>query len=137
MSYLNGLGRVRRNGQWRLRLVIRQVDPAYPDGRLDLSDNGLVDFPEGAEVLLTVTRRRDRSTRGSFGTCGEVGGEVPPVLQASRSDGTLFVSSPGWIEAVFPAGWSARIPDGLLDVRVFLTIGPETTLVREDVADLR
>lgn len=135
MAFLNALGAVSRQGQWRLRRVIRQVDPAFPDGRLDLSDDGLVEFPDGAEVVLTVTPRRPARSFACdrFGTnaC-----EPAPILRAARSDGSLFVSSPGWVEAVFPAGWSTGVRPGLYDVRILLTIEPETALLFDEPIEI-
>lgn len=129
MAFLNALGAVSRLGQWRLRLVLRA---GFADGRLDLSHGGLIDFST-ASLLLTVT------PRPPFGTCRAIacGHDPEPVLSASSANGTLLISSPGIVEALFPSGWSACVPPGLYDVRVFMTVGPETACIFDNPVELR
>ncbi|MBB2959834.1 hypothetical protein [Methylobacterium sp. R2-1] len=116
---MNTLGAVSRLGQWRFRHVFRAADER---GRLDLSDEGLIDFSACSEVLLTVTPRAPH--RGCWS------GHAPePVMTASLAAGSLVVSNPGIVEAVFPVGSLLCVPPGLYDVRVFVTIGPETEQV--------
>lgn len=112
-SFMNTLGAVSRRKQWRFRHVFRGADER---GRLDITDAGLIDFSTCSEVELTVTPRAPH--RG----CWE---EAAPVLAASLAAGTLVVSNPGIVEAVFPDGSLLCIPPGLYDVRVSVTIGPE------------
>ena len=115
-SFMNTLGAVSRLGQWRFRHVFRSADAR---GRLDISDDGLIDFSACSEVLLTVT------PRGPHRGCWD--GQGPePVMTASHTSGSLFISNPGLVEAVFPTGSLLGIRPGLYDVRVFATIGPET-----------
>lgn len=113
-SFMNTLGAVSRRGQWRFRHVFRSADER---GRLDVTDAGLIDFSTCSEVLLTVTPRAPR--RGGWS-------EADPVLAASLAAGTLVVSNPGIVEAVFPQGALHCLPPGIYDARVFVTIGPET-----------
>ncbi|QDI83145.1 hypothetical protein E8E01_23400 [Methylorubrum populi] len=112
-SFMNTLGAVSRLGQWRFRHVFRGADER---GRLDVSDNGLIDFSTCSEVELTVTPRAPH--RGCWAGAA-------PVLAASLTAGTLVVSNPGLVEAVFPDGSLSCLPPGLYDARVFVTIGPE------------
>ena len=113
-SFMNTLGAVSRLGQWRFRHVFRGANAR---GQLDISDEGLIDFSTCSEVALTVTRRAPH--RGCWR-------EPEPALAASLTAGTLVVSNPGLVEAVFPAGSLLDLCPGLYDVRVFVTIGPET-----------
>lgn len=123
-SFMNTLGAVSRQGQWRFRHVFRGADAR---GRLDVSDAGLIDFSTCSEVLLTVTPRAPH--RGCWG-----GLDADPVLSASFRAGTLVVSNPGIVEAVFPSGSLLDVLPGLYDARVFVTIGPETEeIFREPV----
>ncbi|GJE70716.1 hypothetical protein [Methylorubrum podarium] len=115
-SFMNTLGAVSRRGQWRFRHVFRGADER---GRLDISDAGLIDFSTCTEVLLTVTARAPH--RGCWGNL-----DPEPVMSASLAGGTLIVSNPGLVEAVFPAGSLLDLHPGLYDVRVSVTIGPET-----------
>lgn len=129
MAFLNALGAVSRHGQWRLRLVLRA---GFHDGRLDLSDAGLIDFST-ASLRLTVTPRPPlHGCRSTW--CGH---EPEPALSANSADGSLFVSNPGIVEALFPSGWSACIPPGLYDVRVLMTVGPETARIFDEPVELR
>ncbi|KQO90915.1 hypothetical protein ASF36_22055 [Methylobacterium sp. Leaf90] len=124
MAFLNALGRVSRRGQWRLRRSFRAADPT---GRLDLSDDGLIDFSRASDLVLTVSPRPP------------VGGsrcQAEPVLTVSMRAGTLFVLNPGFVEALFPDGWSAEIPPGLYDVRLMVTIGPETAEIFDEPVEL-
>ena len=115
-SFMNTLGAVSRRGQWRFRHVFRGADER---GRLDVTDAGLIDFSTCSEVLLTVTPRAPH--RGCWS------GHAPePVMTASSATGSLVVSNPGLVEAVFPAGSLLDVPPGLYDARVFVAIGPET-----------
>ncbi len=131
-AYLNTLGSVSRRGQWRFREVLRVV---RVDGRVDGSDNGLIDLASASELLLTVTRRHPIRHQA---WCGAVFGsddgfcEPAPVLTASLSAGTLFVSNPGVVEAVFPAGSLRGFPPGIYDVRLTVTIGPETAEIYDE-----
>lgn len=47
-------------------------------------------------------------------------------MTASFAAGSLVVSNPGIVEAVFPAGSLRDLYPGIYDARVFVTIGPET-----------
>ncbi len=94
MAFLNAMGAVSRHGQWRLRRVLRS---SLPDGRLDLSDAGLFD--------LSAAHRR-----GASGRAPAVAPALPddvlwrrpfPVLVAAATAGTLVVSNPGIVEALF------------------------------------
>lgn len=114
--FMNTLGAVSRRGQWRFRHVFRGADE---HGRLDVSDAGLIDFSICSEVRLDVTPRAPH--RGCWS-----GFDPAPVLTASLTAGTLVVSNPGIVEAVFPEGSLHCLPPGLYDARVFVTIGPET-----------
>lgn len=126
MSFLNAMGRVSRHGQWRLRRILRAQ---LPDGRLDLSADGLIDFSTCSDVVLTVTPRPPH--------CGGWSGLVSePVLRASLAAGTLVVSNPGIVEALFPSGWSACIPAGHYDVRIQVTVGPETAVIFDEPVEL-
>lgn len=126
MAFRNALGTVSRMGQWRFRRVLRA---SLPDGRLDLSDDGLIDFSACSEILLTVT------PRPPFG--GQRRGLDPdPVLAASMTAGTLVVSNPGIVEALFPTGWSASVPPGLYDARVLVTVGPETAAIFDEPVEI-
>jgi hypothetical protein len=131
MAFLNAMGRVSRQGQWRLRRTIRV---SLPDGRLDLSEAGLVDVSHASLIVLTVTPRPPLRHWGC-----EHGGrcDPSPVLTASTADGTLRVANPGIVEALFPDGWGRRVPPGLYDVRIALTIGPETAVIFEEPVELR
>lgn len=82
-----------------------------------MTDAGLIDFSTCSEVLLTVTPRAPH--RGCSG-------DAAPVMTASLAAGSLVVSNPGLVEAVFPAGSLNDLRPGLYDVRVLVTIGPET-----------
>lgn len=111
---MNTLGAVSRLGQWRFRHVFRSADEC---GRLDFTDAGLTDFSACSKVLLTVTPRAPRL--GCWG-------EADPVMTASLAAGSLVVSNPGFVEAVFPVGSLLDVPPDLCDARVFITVGPET-----------
>ncbi|MDV2984153.1 UNVERIFIED_CONTAM: hypothetical protein Q9R58_07550 [Methylobacteriaceae bacterium AG10] len=113
---MNTLGAVSRRGQWRFRHVFRGADGR---GRLDVTDAGLIDFSTCSEVALEVTPRAPH--RGCWSSF-----DPKPVLAASLTSGTLVVSNPGLVEVVFPTGSLLCLPSGLYDVRVFVTIGPET-----------
>lgn len=115
-SFMNALGSVSRQGQWRFRRILRATDAR---GRVDASDSGLIDFSACSEIALTVTRRAPH--RGGWDEP-----KAAPVLAASLTAGTLFASNPGIVEAVFPAGSLLCVPPGLYDVRILVTIGPET-----------
>ena len=132
MAFLNAMGRVSRRGQWRLRRVLRAC---FPDGRLDLSDDGLIDFSHASRIALTVTPRPPYRHRSHLDGCGL--DEPAPVLSASTDDGSLVVSNPGIVEAVFPDGWSRHVPPGIYDVRIAITIGPEAAVVFDEPAELR
>ena len=129
-SFMNTLGARPRGGQWRFRHIFRSADAL---GRLDVTDAGLIDFSGCSEVLLTVTPRDPRHhCRGGgwAGTCSE----PQPVLSAAMTTGTLTVVNPGFVESVFPLGSLLAFPPGLYDVRVAVTIGPETEeIFREPV----
>lgn len=129
MAFLNAMGAVSRHGQWRLRRVLRAT---LPDGRLDLSDGGLIDFSAASEVALHVVPRLPHPG-GWRSTCHG----PQPVLTALASDGTLVLSNPGIVEALFPAGWSACIPPGIYDVRILMSVGPETAAVFDNPVELR
>lgn len=131
MAFLNALGRVSRRGQWRLRGIMRA---ALPDGRLDLADSGLIDFSAASLVRLTLTPRAPEACRGVLG-CGDRR-DPDPVLSASTADGTLLVSNPGIIEALFPDGWSRCVPPGLYDVRILLTVGSETAEIFDEPVEI-
>ncbi|MEN3229178.1 hypothetical protein PUR21_16295 [Methylorubrum rhodesianum] len=125
-SFMNTLGAVSRLGQWRFRHVFRSADER---GRLDVTDAGLVDFSTCSEVLLTVTPRAPHRGcwSGHAPHRGCWSGHAPePVMTASLAAGSLVVSNPGLVEAVFPVGSLLDVPPGLYDVRVLVTIGPET-----------
>lgn len=112
---MNTLGAISRGGQWRFRRIFRATDAL---GRIDLSDDGLIDFSACSEVALEVTpRASQRAWR-----C-----DAEPELEASLAAGTLFISNPGIVEAVFPEGSLLCLAPGLYDVRVFVTIGAEKT----------
>lgn len=113
---MNTLRAVSRRGQWRFRQVLRGADER---GRLDIADAGLIDLSTCSEVALEVTPRAPHR-----GGCD--GRDPAPVLAASLASGTLVVSNPGLVEAVFPAGSLLDVPPGLYDARIFVTIGPET-----------
>lgn len=121
-SFMNTLGARPRGGQWRFRHVFRASDALC---RLDVTDAGLIDFSGCSEILLTVTPRDPRH-RSWFAYWTGCWSEPQPVLSASMSTGALKVSNPGILEAVFPAGSLLCFPPGLYDVRVAVTIGPET-----------
>jgi hypothetical protein len=53
-SCLNTLGSVSRRGQWRSREILWAV---RADGRVDVSDDGLIDFSTASDVVSTVMRR--------------------------------------------------------------------------------
>ena len=59
------------------------------------------------------------------------------MLSASLAAGTLLVSDPGILEALWPAGWSAQIPPGLYDLRVTVTIATETAVILDEPVELR
>ena len=131
-SYLNTLGSVSRRGQWRFRQVLRSV---RADGRVDVSDGGLIDFAAASDVVMTVTRRhpiRHQSWCGPAYGSDDGHCEPTPVLGASLSAGTLVVSDPGIVEALFPAGTLLRLRPGLYDVRLTITIGPETAEIFDE-----
>ncbi|SOR27126.1 protein of unknown function [Methylorubrum extorquens] len=115
-SFMNTLGAVSRRGQWRFRHVFRAADAR---GRLDPTDEGLIDFSTCSEVALEVTPRAPH--RGCWSRQ-----DPAPVLAASLASGTLVVSNPGIVEAVFPAGSLTDLRPGIYDTRVLVTIGPET-----------
>ena len=121
-SFMNTLGAKPRCGQWRFRHVFRAADSL---GRLDVTDAGLIDFSGCSEVLLTVTPRDPRHHCWGGWWTG-AWSEPQPVLSAAMTTGTLKVVNPGFVEAVFPAGSLLAFPPGLYDVRVAVTIGPET-----------
>jgi hypothetical protein len=131
-SYLNTLGSVSRRGQWRFREVLRAE---RADGRVDLTDDGLIDFASASEIVLTVTRRppvRHQAWCGpAFGWADGYCASAP-VLSASLSAGTLVVSNPGIVEAVFPAGSLLGFAPGIYDVRIAITIGAETAEIFEE-----
>ena len=131
-SYMNTLGAVSRRGQWRFRHVFRF---GCADGRMDVSDAGLIDFSSASDLVLRVTRRppiRHQSWCGpAFGSTDGYC-EPAPVLSASLAAGTLVVSNPGIVEAVFPAGSLLQLPPGLYDVRITVTIGPETAEIFDE-----
>lgn len=136
MGFLNALGSVSRHGQWRFRRVFRA---SLPDGRLDMSDAGLIDFSAASLVRLTVVPRPPYRRVGWDGDfCGsEHWPEARPILSASTADGTLLVRNPGIIEALFPDGWSRSVPPGLYDVRLLVTIGPETAEILNQPVEIR
>lgn len=124
-SFTNTLGARSRRSQWRFRQILRTRDAS---GRLDISSAGLLDFTGCTEILLTVTPREPRALHwfGWWDGCGGCLGELPPILTASMTAGTLFVSNPGLVEAVFPAGTLLAFPRGFYDVRIAVTAGGET-----------
>ena len=125
-SYLTARGTVSRHGQWRVRRGLRARDAR---GRLDMSDNGLVDLSTADRVTLGVYRRAPFLHRW----CGtSLGASDGPILAGSSADGTLFVSSPGVVERLFPDGWGASVPPRLYDVRITVTVGPEPALIADD-----
>lgn len=124
-SFMNTLGAVSRRGQWRFRHVFRSADAA---GGLDTTDDGLIDFSSCSEVALIVALRAAHHGFWANKTCET----VAPLLAASFSNGTLVVSNPGLVEALFPAGSLLAIPAGLYDVRVSVTIGPETAEIFDE-----
>jgi hypothetical protein len=126
-SFMNTLGAVSRRGQWRFRHVFRS---ATPDDRLDISDAGLIDFSRASDLVLTVTPRPP--VRRHACDWGWTGGDPASIFSASWSAGTLVVSNPGIVEAVFPAGTLLNFPPGLYDVRVSVTIGPETAEIFDE-----
>ncbi|GLS44357.1 hypothetical protein [Methylobacterium brachythecii] len=121
-AFMNTLGGVSRRGQWRFRHVFRSANER---GQLDVTDAGLIDFSTASDVVLTVVPREPVQPRA---WCFELGGchGHRPVLMAALSAGTLAVSNPGIVEALFPRGSLLGFPPGLYDVRVSVTIGPET-----------
>lgn len=131
-SYLNTLGSVSRRGQWRFREILRAV---RADGRVDVSDEGLIDFASASDIVLTVTRRPP--IRHSA-WCGPAFGWADgycapaPVLSASLSAGSLTVANPGIVEALFPAGTLLGFAPGLYDVRISITIGSETAEIFDE-----
>ena len=131
-SYLNTLGSVSRRGQWRFREILRA---RRADGRVDVSDDGLVDFASASDIILTVTRRppiRHQAWCGpAFGSADGYCAPVP-VLSASLSAGTLTALNPGIVEAVFPAGTLLQFAPGLYDVRISIRIGPETAEIFDE-----
>ncbi|POR42574.1 hypothetical protein [Methylobacterium sp. V23] len=126
-SYMNTLGAVSRRGQWRFRHVFRS---ATADDRLDISDAGLIDFSRASDLVLTVTPRPP--VRHHARDWGRSGVDLAPILSASWSAGTLLVANPGIVEAVFQAGTLLNFPPGLYDVRVSVTIGPETAEIFDE-----
>lgn len=136
MAFLNALGAVSRRGQWRLRRIFRA---SLPDGRFDLGDDGLIDFSAATQLRLTVAPRPPFHRPGwdAGSCCGEGWRDPQPILSASTVDGTLTVSNPGIIEALFPDGWGRCVPPGLYDVRLFITIGPETVEIMSEPVELR
>lgn len=134
MAFLNSLGTVSRGGQWRFRRIFRS---AYADGRLDQSDAGLIDFRRASLVVLTVTPRppfdRGRCWDGAVDGCDG----PAPVLTASTADRSLLIVSPGLVEALFPASVMSRVRPGLYDVRLVLTIGPETAEIMAEPVEIR
>lgn len=132
-AFLNALGAVSRRGQWRFREILRT---RRADGRVDLSDAGLIDFSYVSAAVLTVTPRAPARRWGwglsAFlsGGCDGYGPE--PVFSASLAAGTLRLLNPGIVEAVFPAGSLLGFPSGLYDVRITVTVGPETAEVYDE-----
>ena len=130
-AYLNTLGTVSRRGQWRFRQVLRA---RRADGRLDTTDAGLVDFTSVTAALLTASPRMPVIRAGyctvPYGP--DARGEPAPVLAASLADGSLRLYGPGIVEALFPAGSLLAFPRGIYDVRILLTIGPETSEVFDE-----
>lgn len=118
-SFMNTLGAVSRRGQWRFRRLLRASDAR---GQVDISDDGLLDFSGCSEILIEVAPRA--SHRG-----WQLGRDAEPVLTASLSAGTVFVSNPGIVETVFADGALSCVPTGLYDVRILVSIGPETEQV--------
>ncbi|KQU17733.1 hypothetical protein ASG63_09600 [Methylobacterium sp. Leaf94] len=131
-SYLNTLGSVSRRGQWRFREILRAV---RADGRVDVSDEGLIDFSTASDIVLTVTRRPPVQHQA---WCGPVYGSADgycapaPVLSASLAAGSLTVSNPGIVEALFPAGTLLGFRPGLYDVRISITIDSETAEIFDE-----
>lgn len=131
MAFLNALGAVSRHGQWRLSRIVRLP---LADGRLDLSDGGLVDFRGADEVELTVTPRFPAS-RLCWGRVDEA--SCGPVLRASMREGSLAVADFGAIQALFPDGWGRCVPAGVYDVRIRLTRADETALIFDEPVEIR
>lgn len=127
MAFLNTLGRVSRHGQRRFRHVFRA---SAVDGRLDLTDNGLIDLGNASAVTLTV------SERASYPGWSRPGCEPCVVASAALADGSLSVFNPGFVEAVFPAGWAANVAPGLYDLRITVTIGPETACILDEPVEI-
>lgn len=121
---MNTLGSVPRRGQWRFRRIFRGADAR---GRLDVADDGLIDFSTCSEVAFTVTPRAPH--RGCWN-------ERDPVLSASLTAGTLVVANPGIVEAMFPESALRDIPPGLYDVRIDVTVGAETSEIFDEPVDL-
>lgn len=135
MAFLNAMGSVSRRGRWRVR---RELRAAAPDGRLDLSDAGLIDLSSASEIRLTVTPRSPLGLYRYGAACLDGAPfDPPPVLVASTADGSLLVANPGFVEAVFPDGWGRCISPGLYDVRITVTIGAETADVFDQPVEIR
>ena len=131
-SFMNTLGSVSRRGQWRFREILRGI---RADGRIDLSDDGLIDFTSASDIVLTVTRRppfRHQDCCGSASGWANGDRAPAPVLNASLSAGTLLASNPGIVQAVFPAGALLSFAPGIYDVRISITIGPETAEIFDE-----
>ncbi|GEP04023.1 hypothetical protein [Methylobacterium oxalidis] len=126
-AFLNTLRSVPRRGQWRFRQILRG---RRADGRVDVTDAGLIDFSTVSAAMLTVTPRRPRWW--DLGLCAGQACEPAPVLTASYPNGILALATLGIVEAVFPDGWARCIPPGLYDVRIAVTIGPETAEIFDE-----
>jgi len=128
-AFLNTLRSVSRRGQWRFRQTLRAK---RPDGRVDISDAGLIDFDAASDIVLTVTPRAPVGSRaGWIGEACESFAPLP-VLTASLAADTLQVRSPGFVEALFPSRRLLAIPPGIYDVRLAITIGPETAEIFDE-----
>lgn len=127
-AFLNTLGSVSRRGQWRFRQTLRAK---RTDGRVDVSDDGLIDLDGASDLVLTVT---PRAPLGRNGCSAKLGcGDAPvPVLTASLAADTLQVRSPGFVEALFPRGRLLAFLPGIYDVRLAITIGPETAEIFDE-----
>jgi hypothetical protein len=107
----------------------------HANGRLDVSDAGLIDFSTASDIVFTVTCRPLVQHQA---WCGPVFGsadgycEPAPVLSASLATGTLMVANPGIVEVLFPAGTLLGLPPGLYDVRISITIGSETAEIFDE-----
>lgn len=122
MGFLIQAGRVSRRGQWRFRHTFRAADLT---GRTDPTDDGLYGWGDVTAAVLTVTKRPPYP--GWANGC-----DPAPVLSASYPDGNFRLLDPGGVEVVFPNGWSASVPPGLYDLRIEVTIGPETAVIFDE-----